>query len=53
MHGEKVEKKNIRWCLRTKFPVKSHLHYIPKFRFVKGEHMFLRALEKPFSIVAM
>jgi hypothetical protein len=33
--------------------VKFHLHYIPKFRFVKGKHMFLTALETPFPIVAV
>lgn len=44
---------HIRWCLCSKFSVKFHLHYIPKFRFVKGKHMFLTALETPFPIVAV
>jgi len=44
---------HICWCLCSKFPVKSHLHYTPKFRFVKGKHVFLTALETPFSIVAV
>jgi len=41
---------HIRSSLRIKSPLNSHLHYTPKFRFVKGEHMFLTAYETPFSI---
>jgi hypothetical protein len=44
---------HIRWCLRTKFPVKSYLHYILKFWFLKGEHMLITALETKFSIVSV